>query len=64
MLKFISNNKKVLTGMLLGLIVGILYWFYYGCSIELFPLSSEWWVNGILGSISGGFIVSVLEYEL
>ncbi|MDL2299605.1 DUF6132 family protein [Bacteroides sp. OttesenSCG-928-E20] len=44
-------NKLVLVTFAAGAILGLVYWFHFGCYWGTYPLSSEWWVNGIYGGI-------------
>ncbi|MBD8389023.1 hypothetical protein [Dysgonomonas sp. BGC7] len=62
-LSFISNNKAVLTGMLAGLIIGYIHWFYFACYWGTYPLSAECWVNCSYGVIIGGFVASLIHKE-
>ena len=61
MLLFVSNNKIVLLGLLIGFVLGYLHWYHFGCCWGTYPLSSEWWVNCASGSLFGGFIASMLK---
>ena len=63
LLEFISNNKVVLAGMLIGLIIGYLYWFYFSCYGGIYPWSPMWWANCIYGIIIGGFIASLAKKD-
>lgn len=59
LLLFVSNNKIVLLGVFLGLVLGHLHWYYFGCYWGNYPLSSEWWVNCTFGAVFGGFVTSM-----
>lgn len=61
LLGFISNNKIILIGMLLGLVTGYLYWYYFSCYWGTYPLSAECWVNCSYGTLLGGFIASLIQ---
>ncbi|MDH6309597.1 hypothetical protein M2451_001963 [Dysgonomonas sp. PFB1-18] len=63
-LSFISNNKAILTGMLLGLIAGYVYWYYFSCYWGTYPMSAECWVNCCYGTISGGFLASLIKKDM
>lgn len=54
-------NYKVLLGILLGGILGFVYWSSIGIVWGNYPLSSELWVNCIYGCLFGGLIGSVLS---
>jgi len=61
MLVFISNNKTVLIGILLGIVAGFIYWYCIGCYMGLYPLSAEWWVDMSIGGLLGGFIATLTD---
>lgn len=58
---FIHTNYKVLLGMIVGLIAGYFYWYHYGHLWGTYYLSSECWVNCVFGTLTGGFIMSLLD---
>lgn len=58
-LSFLHINYKVITGFILGFVLGYLYWNSFGIGWGTYPLSSEWWVNCIYGGLAGGLIVSL-----
>lgn len=60
-LTFIVNNKIVIIGLLLGLTLGFIHWYYFACYWGTYPLSSECWVNCSYGTITGGFIASLID---
>jgi len=60
-LEFFTNNKIILIGILLGLAIGFIYWYYFACYWGTYPLSSECWVNCSYGAILGGFISSLID---
>lgn len=61
LIAFISNNKIVLIGIFLGLILGYIHWYYFACYWGTYPLSSECWVNCSFGAVLGGFMTSLIE---
>ncbi len=62
-LQFIHNNAKILIGVLGGVILGYLYWYYIGCYWGTYPLSAECWVNCSYGGILGGFVMSLFNRD-
>lgn len=60
-LHFIHINRIVLAGMFLGLIIGYIHWFYFGCYWGSYPMSSVNWVNALAGMFWGGLITSLFN---
>lgn len=58
---FITLNIKTLLGMFIGLISGYIHWYYWGCYWGVYPMSFECWVNWLMGTLFGGFIVSLTD---
>lgn len=58
---FIKLNIKTLLGMFMGLVLGYIHWYYWGCYWGVYPMSSECWVNCLMGTLFGGFIVSLMD---
>ncbi|SBV97458.1 conserved hypothetical protein [uncultured Dysgonomonas sp.] len=58
---FITQNKSVFFAMFIGLILGYLYWYFWGCYWGAYPMSSECWVDCVLGFLFGGFVVCIIE---
>jgi len=61
MIRFIKENKASLTGMLIGLLAGYIYWDHIACYTGTFLLASECWVNCSLGALTGGFVVCMIQ---
>ncbi|MFA7583450.1 MAG: hypothetical protein WCZ46_07900 [Proteiniphilum sp.] len=57
---FLKKNILSLLGMVLGLLGGYCYWFYFGIYDGTSWLSSELWVNCLYGMLFGGLIGSYL----
>ena len=60
-LLFLQLNLKVLIGVAVGLALGYLHWYNYACYWGTYPMSSECWVNCLLGAAFGGFIMSLFD---
>lgn len=58
---FLKQNQIPFLGILCGLILGYLYWYYIACYAGTFPLSTECWVNCTYGAITGGFIACLVK---
>lgn len=61
LLTFIKNNKMVLSGMVIGWILGFFHWYYFAYAWGSYALSSEMWVNCVFGAIFIGFVFSLLD---
>lgn len=59
MIQFISKNKLVFLGIILGAIAGYLYWKYVGCITGSCAITSNPISSTIYGSVSGGLIFSL-----
>ncbi|MCD7937839.1 MAG: hypothetical protein LUG98_13350 [Tannerellaceae bacterium] len=59
--RFIKENKASLIGMLIGLVLGYLYWDHIACYSGTFLLGSECWVNCALGALTGGLMACLLK---
>lgn len=57
---FILRNKIILVAMLVGLVLGCLHWYFWGCYWGTYPYSSELWTNCCMGSLFGGFVASIV----
>lgn len=57
--KFTTLNKTTLAGMVVGTFLGYLCWWNFGIYWGSYPLSSEWWVICIYGSLLGGLVGSL-----
>lgn len=55
----IIQNKIILLAMFIGLILGYLHWYFWGCYWGTYPMSAEMWVNCSAGSLFGGFVASI-----
>lgn len=63
-LKFVYNNKAALIGVVVGVIVGYLYWANISCYWGSYPMAAECWVNCSLGGIFGGLLACLLHGDI
>lgn len=57
---FIIQNKIILFAMFIGLILGYLHWYFWGCYWGTYPMSAELWTNCCVGSLFSGLMASSL----
>ena len=57
----LRQNRKVFAGMIIGSILGYLYWYYFACYWGTYPMSSECWTNCLFGATIGGFMMSLYD---
>lgn len=60
---FIIINRIILLGMISGLGLGYIHWYYWGCYWGTYPLSSECFTNCIYGILTGGLFSSILTSQ-
>ena len=60
-MKFFKKNVITLSGILIGIIGGFLYWKFVGCTDGSCPLKSNWMIMISYGALIGYFIGSILN---
>lgn len=50
------KNKIILLSMAAGALIAYIYWLHFAIYWGTYPLSGEWWVNCVYGSLSGGLL--------
>ncbi len=58
---FIKSNWITLIFIFIGIILGYLHWYHWGCYWGTYPFSSELWVNCCYGGLFSGFICSFFQ---
>ncbi|SCD20420.1 putative membrane protein [Proteiniphilum saccharofermentans] len=58
---FFKLNWFVFVCVLSGIIIGYIYWYYWGIYYGTLPLSSVCWVNCTYGGLIGGFLGSLIK---
>jgi hypothetical protein len=58
---FRRKNGYVLLSMLLGIVMGYIYWVNWGIYYATLPLSSECWVNCVYGGLFTGLAASLIK---
>ena len=62
-MKFISNNKLTIIGIIVGAIGGYLYYHYIGCSSGTCSITSKPLNSTLYGSLMGGLVFSMFNKE-
>ncbi|WP_352421682.1 hypothetical protein [Proteiniphilum sp.] len=61
---FIRKNRRILLSMIVGALIASVYWFYFGIYWGTYPLSCEWWVNCVYGTLYGGLLGCFIAGEM
>jgi len=61
MKNIIKNNIIAVSGFILGMAGGFLYWKYVGCLSGTCPLTSNPWIMLAYGGITGGFLGNTVQ---
>ncbi|MCA0429909.1 MAG: DUF6132 family protein [Bacteroidetes bacterium] len=60
---FIKKNKITLIGILIGALIGYLYWFIIGCSSGSCAITSKPLNSTIYFAVLGGLIFSIFQKD-
>jgi phage shock protein E len=58
---FIRNNRLTLIGIVLGLIVGYLYYHFVGCASGTCPITSKPLNSTLYGALLGGLLFNAFQ---
>lgn len=64
MKKLFKNNKLIVTGVLLGAVVGYLYYSFIGCSTGTCNITSKPLNSTIYFAVLGGLVFSLFKNEV
>lgn len=56
-MQWIKTKIWIISGVLLGFVLGYGYWHFYGCT-EGCTITSVWWRSSLYGSFMGGLVFS------
>lgn len=59
--RLLKRNWITLSGTLLGIIIGYLYWFYVGCLDGTCPINASPMMNILRGGLLGGLLFSFIN---
>ncbi len=50
-----KRMKNIITGIciVLGLMAGLAYWYFIGCTSGTCPIQSKWWTSTLYGGLIG-----------
>jgi hypothetical protein len=63
MTTWLSNNKLVIAGILIGAITGFFYWKLVGCNTGTCTITSKWHNSTVYGALMGGLLFSLFKRE-
>lgn len=58
-----KKTKRILAGIILGMIAGFLYWKFIGCTSGTCPLTSKWHMSTLFGGIFGYLIADSVKIK-
>lgn len=61
MKKWLSNNKLIVIGVVVGAIVGFLYWNFVGCSNGKCMIKSNPYYMTMYGALLGGLLTNLFK---
>lgn len=63
MINWISKNKLLVAGIVLGAIAGFMYWKLVGCNTGSCMITSKWHNSTAYGALMGGLLFSMFKKE-
>jgi Family of unknown function (DUF6132) len=60
-MKWLLNNKLVITGIILGSVAGFIYWKEVGCTSGTCMITSKWHNSTGYGALMGGLLFSMFQ---
>jgi hypothetical protein len=63
MIKWLLNNKLLITGILFGAVGGWMYWKFVGCTTGTCPITSKWANSTAYGAMMGGLLFSIFKKQ-
>jgi len=63
MKNFLFQNKLLIIGIVLGAVVGFMYWKLIGCSNGTCTITSKWYNSTVYGSVMGGLFLSIFKTQ-
>lgn len=63
MMQWITHNKLLVAGIVLGAITGFVYWKLVGCNSGACLITSKWHNSTAYGAVMGGLLFSIFKKE-
>jgi uncharacterized protein YcfJ len=60
-MKWLLNNKLVIAGIIIGAVVGFIYWKQVGCTSGTCMITSKWHNSTGYGALMGGLLFSMFQ---
>jgi hypothetical protein len=61
MRNFVFQNKLLVIGIVLGAVVGFMYWKLVGCFNGTCMITSKWYNSTVYGAVMGGLFLSIFK---
>jgi hypothetical protein len=61
MRNFVFQNKLLVIGIVLGAVVGFMYWKRVGCFNGTCMITSKWYNSTVYGAVMGGLFLSIFK---
>jgi phage shock protein E len=58
---FLFQNKLLIIGIVLGAVIGFMYWNFIGCFDGTCAITSKWHNSTAYGAIMGGLFLSIFK---
>ena len=63
MRNFLFQNKLLIIGIVLGAVIGFMYWNFIGCLNGTCAITSKWHNSTAYGAIMGGLFLSIFKKQ-
>lgn len=59
--KYLFKNLLTISGVIVGIIGGFLYWRFVGCNSGTCPITSTWYGSSAYGALMGSLVFSLFK---
>jgi hypothetical protein len=63
MKNLVLQNKLMIIGIVLGAVIGFMYWKLVGCNTGTCMITSKWHNSTAYGAVMGGLLFSIFKKE-
>ena len=60
---FLHQYRLVIIGIVLGAVIGFMYWKLIGCNSGTCVITSKWHNSTVYGAVMGGLFLSIFKKE-